>query len=166
MEKLPTRPRHPVITKMLDAMDALPWDWPDEENELYCLSNSVSKEIEKMGQAKFIAFIFLETKSSTGRKFFFLSPKLWGNNLFSIFMEVLDLIKDDDLACYHFVPMLYDDFGIDVRELAGTLARGFAWKYCERKMSELDIKLLLEQIPTDRIERMEKEGAPVFKKSS
>lgn len=162
MKKYTPPPRHPVIQRMLDAQHALPWDWPDEDDERYCLSHSVAAEIEEMGLAGFIAFLFLETKSSVGRSLFFSSPKLWKNERFPVFVEVIEMIREDDLACYHFFPMLANDFGINTGTLAKTMDIGYGCRYAKTPLSNVEIELLLERIPADRIEKIKTEGAPVF----
>jgi len=154
--------RHPIIQKMLDAWNALPDDWAEAENEKYCLSHMVAEEIEAMGKVKFTAFLFVETKSNLGRTLLFSSPLLLRSLCYSDLLAILLEIKEDDLACYHYVPILYNDFGIDVSQLKKLTKYTAALRYCCVAFSDLDKKLKLENIPQARIDKLKAEGAPIF----
>lgn len=154
--------RHPIIQKMLDAWNALPDDWPEAESEKYCLSHVVAEEIEAMGKVKFTAFIFTETKSNLGHRLLFSSPLLLDSLHYPDLIAILLEIQQDDLACYHYVPILYNDFGIDVSQFYELTKYGAALPYCSVEFSDLDIRLKLEQIPQVRIDKLRAEGAPML----
>jgi hypothetical protein len=154
--------RHPIIQKMLDAWNALPDDWPEAEAEKYCLSHTVTEEIEAMGKVKFTAFIFTETKSNLGHRLLFSSPLLLDSLSYSDLIAILLEIQQDDLACSHYVPIVYNDFGIDVSKFYELTKYGAALRYCCVAFSDLDIKLKLEQIPQARIDKLRAEGAPIL----
>lgn len=162
MKKYSLAPRHPTIQKMLDAMNNLPDDWPDREDDFYCLSQSVKEEIETMGKTKFIAFLFIETKSNLGRNLLLLSPRISRNISYLELIEILHFVKDDDLACYHFVPLLYNYFGIDVWQIKDLVKSNAAYKYCCIQFAPTEQKTILNKIPADRINQMKNEKAPLL----
>lgn len=162
MKKFSLPPRHPTIKKMLAAMDNLPDDWPDAENDFYCISESVKEEIEIMGKTKFIAFLFIETKSSLAENLLSLSPKISNNLSFLELIEILHFVKEDDLASYHFIPLLYNWFGIDVWQLKDLVSLTAAYRYCCVQFTLTEKKAILNRIPIDRVNQMTKENAPLL----
>jgi hypothetical protein len=162
MKKYALPERHPFIKKMLDAQNNLPDDWSDTENDFYCLSQCVSEEIAIMGKTKFIAFLFIETKSNLARCLLLSSPRIYKNLSYLELIEILHLVKDDDLACYHFIPFLYNYFGIDVWQLKDSVKTAAAYRYCCVQFSPSKQKAILSEISIDRINQMKKENAPLL----